>query len=101
MAVYRHVAEQTTQWKYVEVLVGTASAVASSGKGRKQNKVLVSDTDKGPRHQTTSACCISWPSDRWGVWLRLQAHPSRTHPSNPTLVARAIRTNRFARFICD
>ena len=34
--------------------------------GRKQNKVLASDTDKGPRHQTTSACRISWPNIRWG-----------------------------------
>ena len=33
---------------------------------RKQNKVVASDTDKGPRHQTTSACCISWPNNRWG-----------------------------------
>ena len=33
---------------------------------RKQNKVLASDTDKGPRHQTTGACCISWPNNVWG-----------------------------------
>ena len=33
---------------------------------RKHNKVLASDTDKGPSRQTTSACCISWPNNRWG-----------------------------------
>ena len=61
MAVYRSCfAEQTHT---MEVLVGTASA--------KQNKVLASGTDKDPRHQTTSACCISWPNNRW--WSVVQA----------------------------